>query len=244
MRVAVRIPFAEDHAAGPGRGNPEPKRLQPDLRLIDGVARPAVRPAEQRLAVIAAADMVDYTRHMAADQAGTNAWCRSARRTIIEPALAEHGARIVKHTGDGFIAEFSSATRAVWFAVRFQDAVRAWNARRKRDRRLEFRVGINLGDVIVEANDLFGRSVNVAARLEALARPGGVLVSHAVVASVRGPLLRFEDAGELALKNVDEPVRGFHVRLSAPAGSRSARNGARPPAVGCVAAADGASNGT
>ncbi len=243
MRVAVPGPFAEDRAAAPRRGSPEPKRNQPDLRLVRDELRPAVRPAEQRLGVIVAADMVDYTRHMAADQAGTHACCTNLRRTIIEPGLAGHGARIVKHTGDGFIAEFSSATRAVWFAVNFQDAVRAWNARRVRDRRLEFRVGINLGDVIVEANDIFGHSVNVASRLELVARPGGVLVSHAVFVSVRDPRLQFEDAGDLALKNVDEPVRGFHVGLSAAARSRRVRNAARMPAVASLGA-DGASNGT
>ena len=112
------------------------------------------------------------------------------------------------------MVEFSSATQSVWFAVKFQDAVRAWNARRARARRLEFRVGINLGDVIVEAHDVFGHSVNIAARLESVAAPGGVLVSHAVVLSVRDPQLMFEDAGDFALKNVDEPVRGFHARLS------------------------------
>jgi adenylate cyclase len=118
------------------------------------------------------------------------------------------------------MAEFSSATVAVWFAVKFQDAVRVWNARRAPDRRLEFRVGINLGDVIVEAHDVFGHSVNIASRLESAARPGGVLVSHAVFVSVRDPRLSFEDAGELSLKNIEEPVRGFHARLSAAAKSR------------------------
>ena len=108
----------------------------------------------------------------------------------------------------------------MWFAVRFQDAVRTWNARRARARRLEFRVGINLGDVIAEGHDVFGHCVNIAARLELVARPGGVLVSQAVFASVRDPRLQFEDAGDLSLKNVDEPVRGFHARLSASAKPR------------------------
>ena len=113
------------------------------------------------------------------------------------------------------MAEFSSATHAVWFAVRFQDAVRAWNARRRAQRRLEFRIGINLGDVIADAHDVSGHSVNIASRLEAVARTGGVLVSHAVFASVRDARLVFEDAGDFSLKNVKEPVRGFHARLSA-----------------------------
>jgi len=185
---------------------------RPDLQLISADAEVVA----QRLAAIVAADMVDYTRHMADDEAGTHARCALLRRTVIGPGLARHGARIVKHIGDGFMAEFASATQAVWFAVWFQDSIRTRNARRAPARRIEFRVGINLGDVIVDAHDVFGHSVNVAARLEEAARPGGVLVSHAVFASVRDSRLLFEDAGEFALKNVEEPLRGFHVRLSAP----------------------------
>jgi class 3 adenylate cyclase len=111
MRVVVPVPFAEERAAAPRQGNPEPKRNQPDLRLVGDAVRPAVRPAEQRLGVIVAANMIDCTRQMAADQAGTHASCTSLRRTIIEPALAEHGAGIIKHTGDGFIAESRAHVR-------------------------------------------------------------------------------------------------------------------------------------
>jgi adenylate cyclase len=180
-----------------------------------------------RLAVILAADAVDYTRLMAADEAGTYARLTAVYRTIIEPGIARHSARIIKNTGDGFLAEFWSATRAVLFAVEFQDAIRAWNARRSRHRRLEFRVGINLGDVIVAAHDVFGHSVNIAARLEASAEPGGVLVSQAVFASVRDPRLSFEDAGDLSLRNISEPVRGFRARSGVPRRSgRSRRKGA------------------
>ncbi len=186
------------------------RRNQPDLRIVGGEAD--VASAVPRLAAIVAADMVNYTRHMADDEAGTHARYAVLRRGVVDPGLARHGARIVKHIGDGFMAEFASATQAVWFALAFQDAIRAWNARRARARRLEFRIGINLGDVIAEPDDVFGHSVNLAARLEAAARPGGVLVSYAVAASVRHRRLAFEDAGELSLKNVDEPVRGFHAR--------------------------------
>ena len=220
MRVAVPYPGSDDAVPAAGRSNREPGRPHPDLRLIDAEAAVRARHVEPRLGVIVAADMVGYTRHMADDQAGTHASCARLRRAVIEPGLARHGARVIKHTGDGFIAEFASATRAVWFAVRFQDAVRAWNARRAPDKGLHFRVGINLGDVIAEPHDVFGHSVNIASRLEALARPGGVLVAHAVYASVRDPRLCFEDAGELSLRHVDEPVRGFHV-----ASARSRRQG-------------------
>ena len=222
MRAVGQSPFAEDPSR---RGNQQPSRLQPELRLVSGASRGSVGSLGTRLAAIVAADMVDYTRHMAEHEARTHARCTALRRTVVEPRLTRHGARIIKHTGDGFIAEFSSATQAVWFAVTFQEAVRAWNARRVRQGHLEFRVGINLGDVIVEAHDVFGHSVNIASRLESAARPGGVLVSHAVFASVRDPRLLFEDAGELWLKNIDEPVRGFHARQSPSAKPRRSANG-------------------
>ena len=169
------------------------------------------RACQSRLAVILAADVAGYSRHMAEDEAGTHARLTAILRTVIEPAIARYDARVVKKTGDGFLAEFASATASVRCAVQFQDAIRAWNGRRGRGRSLQFRVGINLGDVIVEPQDVFGHSVNVAARLEALAEPGGILVSHAVSASVRDPTLSFEDVGELSLKNMAETVRGFRV---------------------------------
>jgi class 3 adenylate cyclase len=212
MRVAVH-PFAEDLTSS-----------RTTQRLVEAESRATSQPSDPRLAVILAADMVGYSRHMAEDEAGTHAHCMALRLQIIEPAAAKNGARIFKYTGDGFMAEFVSATRAVWFAVTFQDAVRVWNARRAGNRRFKFRVGINLGDVIVEPHDVFGHSVNIAARLEAIARPGGVLVSQAVVASVRDPRIRFEEAGDLSLKNIDEPVRGFRAALSAQARRRRARS--------------------
>ena len=181
MRIVQQRPFAAEPSS----------QRQPDLRLVGDANRASLGFRGTRLAAIVAVDMVDYTRHMASDEAGTHARCAAVSRTVVQPGLARHGARIIKHTGDGFMAEFSSATLAVWFAVKFQDAVRVWNARRAPHRRLEFRVGINLGDVIVEAHDVFGHSVNIASRLESAARPGGVLVSHAVFVSVRDPRLLF-----------------------------------------------------
>ncbi len=213
MRAVVPSRFAEDLAEPSRQGQQKSRQHQPDLRLVSDDGNVGVGSPAPRLAAIVAADMVDYTRQMASDEAGTHARSAALRRGVLEPGLARHGARVIKHTGDGFLAEFPSATQAVWFAVRFQEAVRVWNARRARARRFEFRVGVNLGDVIVEAHDVFGHSVNIAARLEAVARPGGVLVSQAVFVSVRDPRLLFEDAGDLSLRNVDEPVRGFHARL-------------------------------
>lgn len=212
MHVTERATVAEDCEEASRQENAEPRRNQLPLRLVQAQLRENADFAGSRLAVILATDVADYTRHMAKDEAGTHARFMAVYQNFVQPGIARHGARIIKNTGDGFMAEFWSATRAVRFAVDFQDAVRAWNARRIRDRRLEFRIGINLGDVIVEPHDVFGHNVNIAARLEAIAEPGTVLVSHAVFASVRDPRLSFEDAGDLPLKNMNETVRGFRAR--------------------------------
>jgi adenylate cyclase len=191
----------------------EPSARERRLRLANPDDHRRMRPVS-RLAAILVADIVAYTRHMAEDETGTHARLIAIFRDVIEPRIAREDGRIVKTTGDGFLAEFQSATRAAWFAVEFQCAARAWNARRRTDRWLDFRVGINLGDVIVEAHDIFDHSVNVASRLETLAEPGGVLVSHAVFLAVRDPRLAFDDIGDLALKNMNETVRGFRLRRS------------------------------
>jgi class 3 adenylate cyclase len=149
---------------------------------------------------------------MAEDELGTHARFTVICRRMIEPAIARYEARIVKNTGDGFLAQFASATAAVRCALQFQDAIHVWNSRRRQGRLLQFRVGINLGDVIVEPHDVFGHSVNVAARLEALAEPGGIVVSYLVFASIRDVALSFEDMGELSLKNMVETVHGFRVQ--------------------------------
>ncbi len=190
--------------------------LEPELRASRGRRLRPTGSADcdaslSRLAAILVADVVDYTRHMAEDEAGTHASFTAIWQAMIAPNITRHAARIVKNTGDGFLAEFWSATGAVRCAVDFQDAIHAWNARRRKGRRLVFRVGINVGDVIAEPHDIFGHNVNVAARLEALAEPGGILVSYAVFASVRDRAFRFEDVGELSLKNLAHPVRGFRV---------------------------------
>jgi class 3 adenylate cyclase len=184
------------------------------LPLVSDNARGAAAGVDYRLSVVLAADTVAYTRRMAKDEAGMHASCMAIYRNIVAPEIAYHGARIIKHTGDGFLAEFASATRAVWFAVVFQNAMRDWNGRTDRRQPLRFRIGINLGDVFVEPHDVFGHNVNIAARMQESARPGGVLITHAVAASVRDARLQFEDAGDLTLRHIDEPVRAFHVRLS------------------------------
>ena len=193
---------------------PSPRPPERRLRLVRPDETGTTPSPVSRLAAILAADVVGYARHMAEDEMGTHARLTAILREVVAPRLARHDGRLVKGTGDGFLAEFGCATRAAWFAVEFQRAARAWNARRRWGRRLEFRVGINLGDVIVEGQDVFGHSVNIAARLESLAEPGGVLVSYPVCAAIRDPGLRFDDMGELALKNLDEAVRGYRLRPS------------------------------
>jgi class 3 adenylate cyclase len=220
MRAPGHFAPAQDVADVPEQDSARSGRQPPGLRLVQPEPGNRAEIANSRLAVILVADAVDYSRQMEADEGGTYARLSAVFRSIIEPGIARHGARIIKNTGDGFLAVFWSATNAVWFAVEFQNAMRAWNVRRAPERRLAFRVGINLGDVIVAPHDVFGHNVNVAARLEASAEPGGVLVSHAVFAAVRDQRLSFEDAGEVPLGNISETVRGFRARSVAPRRSR------------------------
>jgi TolB-like protein/class 3 adenylate cyclase/tetratricopeptide (TPR) repeat protein len=182
--------------------------------------------AERRLAAIMAADVVGYSRLVEADEAGTLAAIRDLRRDVIEPLLNEHHGRIVKLMGDGAIAEFGSVVDAVACAVAVQGGVAARQARVAPERRIVFRIGINLGDVVVEGEDLLGDGVNVAARLEQLCEPGGVMLSGTAYDHLQGKLgLPLEFTGEQRLKNIDRPVRTYRVRLD---GVRAASS---PPRV-------------
>ena len=134
-------------------------------------------PSVRRLTAILAADVAGYSRLMGADEEGTHERLRAHLRELIEPKIAEHHGRIVKNTGDGFLAEFASVVDAVRCAVEVQRGMAERNAAVPADQRIEFRIGINLGDVIAEGEDIFGDGVNIAARLEALAEPGGICVS-------------------------------------------------------------------
>ncbi len=168
---------------------------------------------QRKLAAILAADVVGYSRRMGADEEGTLAALLSHRRELIEPAIAKYQGRVFKTTGDGVLAEFASVVDAVGCAVAIQEGIGERNAGTPEDRRIEFRIGINLGDVIVEDGDVFGDGVNVAARLEGLAEPGGVIVSGSVHEQVRNKLdLGFEDLGRQEVKNIAEPVYAFAVR--------------------------------
>lgn len=173
---------------------------------------------ERRLTAILAADVVGYSRLMGANEVATLQSLQLHQAELIQPEIAVRGGRIVKLTGDGILVEFPSVVNAVEAACVIQKGMPDRNADTPEDRRIEFRVGINLGDVIVQGDDLFGDGVNVAARLEGVARPGGIAVSQAVRDHIGNKLdLRFEDRGDQPLKNIENPVRVYDVVLDEPA---------------------------
>ena len=166
----------------------------------------------RRLAAILAADVAGYSRLMGADEEGTLERLKALRRELVDPKIAEHHGRIVKTTGDGLLVEFASVVDAVRCAVAVQQAMPERNTGVGADSRIELRIGINLGDVIVEGDDLYGDGVNIAARIEALADPSGVLVSNTVHDQVRDRLpFVFEDLGKQQVKNIARPVRVYRV---------------------------------
>lgn len=168
---------------------------------------------QRRLAAILAADMVGYSRLMRADEEGTIERQKALRRDLIDPEIAGHGGRIVKTMGDGLLVEFPSVVDAVKCAVAVQEAMTEREATIPEDLRIRYRVGINLGDIVIEDEDIVGDGVNVAARLEGLAEPGGLCISDLVYRSAHGgPDLRFEDLGDQKLKNIPEPVRVWRWR--------------------------------
>ena len=169
----------------------------------------------RRLCAILMADVAGYSRLMGADEDGTLAALTAHRRELIDPAVAEHAGRIVKTTGDGLLVEFASAVDAVRCAIDIQRGMAERNRAVPQDRRLAFRIGLNLGDVIVQSGDLYGDGVNVAARLEALAEPGGICLSASAHEQVQDKIsaVRFEDLGEQHVKNIARPVRVYRVAL-------------------------------
>jgi adenylate cyclase len=169
---------------------------------------------ERRLTAILAADVVGYSRLMGADEAGTLAALKAVRTELIDQKIAEHQGRIVKLTGDGILAEFPSVVSALACAAEVQRKVRERNMNVSNEKRIQFRVGVNVGDVIVEGEDIFGDGVNVAARLESVAEPGGIAISQAVRDHVGNRLdLTFEDRGEQKLKNIEKAIRVYDVLL-------------------------------
>lgn len=172
---------------------------------------------ERRLSAILVADVAGYSRLMHQDEEATHAKLTALLLEAVHPAIAEHGGRIVKNTGDGLLAEFPSAVEAVRAAVQFQSRVDELTIVDAEDRRIAFRVGINIGDVIVEPHDIFGDGVNIAARLESIAEPGGICISASAYDQVRGKVgVEFADLGEQNLKNIDRPVRAYAVVRDGP----------------------------
>src|SRR5712672_1172255 len=175
---------------------------------------------ERRLAAIMAVDVVGYSRLMGVDEEGTLERLKAIRRELGDPKIAEHRGRIVKTTGDGLLVEFASVVDAVRCAVDVQREMAERNAEVPAATRIEFRVGINLGDIIIDADDIYGDGVNVAARLEALAEPGGICVSRVVRDQVRDKLdFSFADMGEQSVKNIARPVRVYRVNANSEGGA-------------------------
>jgi len=173
---------------------------------------------ERRLTAILAADVVGYSRLMGANESGTVAALKTLQTDFIDGKIAEHQGRIVKLTGDGMLVEFPSVVNAVACAAEMQRGMRDRNSGLPQDRRIEFRIGVNVGDVIVQGDDILGDGVNVAARLESIATPGGIAISGPVRDHVGNRLdLTFEDVGEQTLKNIERPIRVYRVSVDSPA---------------------------
>ncbi|RWK48384.1 adenylate/guanylate cyclase domain-containing protein [Mesorhizobium sp.] len=172
---------------------------------------------EQRLAAILAADMAGYSRLMEADEPGTLARLRTHRIELLDPAIAKNKGRIIKTTGDGMLVEFQSVTDAVKCAVEIQQRMKRRNSDVPQERRIEFRIGINLGDIIFDDEDIFGDGVNIASRIEQLADVGGICVTAAVATQIADRLeITMEDLGEKTLKNISRPVRLYRIGLDSP----------------------------
>ena len=196
-----------------------PKGPQRSSDLLEFATKGSDRMAnlgpERRLAAVVAADMVGYSRLMEVDEAGTLVRLKTHRIELIDPAIAKNRGRIIKTTGDGILVEFQSVVDAVVCAAEIQRRMMRRNADVPQARWIQFRIGINLGDVIVDEDDIFGDGVNIAARLERLAEPGGICVSAAVCDQVGDRLedIVFEDLGDQQVKNIARPIRVFRIRL-------------------------------
>src|SRR6266516_3448573 len=169
---------------------------------------------ERRLYAILAADVAGYSRLTGLDEEGTHAHLQGHLRSLVDPKIAEHRGRVVKNTGDGLLAEFSSVVDAVRCALDVQRGMAERNTDVPQEKRIEFRIGINVGDVMLDRGDIFGDGVNVAARLEGLSEPGGICLSEDAHRQVQGKMsAEFIDIGEQQLKNIGRPVRVYRVHL-------------------------------
>ncbi len=181
---------------------------------------------QRRLAAILSADVVGYSRLMGIDEAGTLARLNALRRELIDPTIAAHSGRIVKLMGDGALVEFASAVDAVTCAIEIQRQIRERDAGRSEANPIQFRIGINVGDIIIDGDDIFGDGVNIAARIEGIAEPGGISISEDAWRQVQGKVAAiFVDAGEQSLKNIARPVRVYRVEFD----KERATSAAQPP---------------
>src|ERR1700752_4253735 len=189
---------------------------------------------DRRLAAVLAADVVGYSRLMGADEEGTLARLKAIRKELVDLTITKHRGRIAKTTGDGMLVEFASAVDAVRGGVEIQRGMAERSASVPQDQRIEFRIGIHVGDIIIDDNDIFGDGVNVAARLEAIAEPGGVCISNDAYRQVRGKVdIVCDDMGPQSLKNIAEPMQAWRVRLKGQTASAvqssSKGGGPQPP---------------
>lgn len=186
---------------------------------------------ERKLVAILAADIVGYSAHMERDEAATLA-ALTRQRGIVDPLISGNGGTIIGASGDSVLAEFASVVEAVDCATKIQQMIAEANNSEPPERRLVFRIGINVGDVMVKDGDIFGDSVNIAARLEAMAEPGGICVSRSVRDHLRNKgVVVFEDLGEHNVKNIAQPVRAFRVRFDSPAGQVEPMGEECPPVI-------------
>ncbi|WP_409188867.1 adenylate/guanylate cyclase domain-containing protein [Bradyrhizobium sp. RDM4] len=186
---------------------------------------------DRRLAAILAADVAGYSRLMGEDEEGTLARLKSCRHGLIDPKIAEHRGRIVKTTGDGMLVEFGSAVDAVRCAVEIQRAMASGFVDMPAEKHIQFRIGIHVGDIIIDSDDIFGDGVNIAARLEGIAEPGGICISDDAYRQIRGKTeIAYDDMGQQSLKNISEPMRAWRARPAAGATS-SMRTSDRPVAL-------------
>ena len=187
---------------------------------------------ERRLAAVLAADVAGYSRLMGVDEEGTLARLKAVRKTLVDPTIANYRGRIVKTTGDGMLVEFASAVDAVRGAVEVQRGMAEQNASVPQDQRIEFRIGIHVGDIIIDDNDIFGDGVNIAARLEGIAEPGGVRLSDDTYRQIRGKVeIACDDMGPQALKNIAEPMRAWRVRGQSALQAQSGSPASQAPAL-------------
>ena len=181
---------------------------------------------ERRLAAILAADVAGSCRLIGIDEEGTLAQLKALRKTLFDPKIAEHHGRIVKNTGDGALVEFASVVDAVRCADEIQRGMAEQNTDVPQDKRIEFRIGIHVGDIIIADDDIFGDGVNIAVRLEGIAEPGGICISDDAHRQIRGKVeITFDDMGPQSLKNIAEPMRAWRVRI----GPALASNATKPP---------------